>query len=77
MADQPIPNDDLGEWGEGQFRTLCAASGIVANKAERDKMGWDFIVELPPQAANAALPLDQPEQPRMSSADQDALAARG
>lgn len=59
MTDQIIPNDDLGEWGESQFRALCAVSGLVASKAERDKMGWDFIVELPPEAANPTLPLDR------------------
>jgi hypothetical protein len=56
MTTHDIPNDDLGEWGEAQFRALCAASGLVANKAERDKMGWDFLVELPP---SGTLPLDQ------------------
>lgn len=59
MANNPIPNDDLGEWGESHFRALCAAGGLVANKAERDKMGWDFMVEVPPVAPTPALPLDQ------------------
>jgi hypothetical protein len=59
MVDHQIPNDDLGDWGESQFRALCSAAGLVANKAERDKMGWDFLVELPPKASMSALPLDQ------------------
>lgn len=59
MANNPIPNDDLGEWGEVQFRKLCVEGRLVANKAKRDKMGWDFIVEEPPGASTPSLPLDQ------------------
>lgn len=59
MIHQDVPNDDLGEWGEAQFRALCASAGLVANKAERDKMGWDFIVELPPEAVSEVVTLDQ------------------
>jgi hypothetical protein len=54
--DPVVPNDDLGEWGEARFRALCAAGSLVANKVDRDKMGWDFWIELPPQRG---LPLDQ------------------
>lgn len=53
-----LENDDLGEWGESRFKALCAASGLVANKAERDKMGWDFIVQSPP-VSEAGVSLDQ------------------
>jgi hypothetical protein len=59
MSNNFIPNDDLGEWGESKFRTLCAAAGVVANKVERDKKGWDFIVQLPVDRSTASLPLDQ------------------
>jgi len=59
VENNPIPNDDLGEWGEAEFCKLCAAAGLVANKAIRDKMGWDFIVEAPPAASTPVLPLDQ------------------
>jgi len=58
VTDITLSNDDLGDWGESQFRSLCSASGLIANKAERDKMGWDFLVELPPDATAASLPLD-------------------
>lgn len=54
----PLPSDDLGEWGESQFKALCAAGGLVANKAERDKLGWDFIVQLPPSDTSDE-PLDR------------------
>lgn len=53
-----IPSDDLGEWAEKQFESLGAAGGLVINKASRDKMGWDYLVELPP-AADDAETLDQ------------------
>ena len=59
VPNHPIPNDDLGDWGESQFRSLCASAGLVANKAERDKMGWDFIVEVLPAASVPTLTLDQ------------------
>lgn len=38
---------DIGEMGELHFNTWCAEVGLVANKATKDKMGWDFIVEFP------------------------------
>ena len=57
MTGSKIGNDDLGEWGEDQLRIMCSAAGMVANKAQRDKMGWDFIVELPPDASDR--PLDR------------------
>jgi hypothetical protein len=59
MSNNFIPNDDLGEWGESKFRALCAAASMVANKVERDKKGWDFIVQLPVDRSTASLPLDQ------------------
>lgn len=58
-GDNKIPSDDLGDWAEHQFASLCAAAGMVANKATRDKMGWDYLVELPPISKGASLPLDR------------------
>lgn len=37
--------DDLGEKGESRFRELCADEGLVCNRVERDRVGWDFIVD--------------------------------
>lgn len=41
-------NENLGRWGEKQFESLCAAHNLVANKADHDAMGWDYIVQMPP-----------------------------
>lgn len=40
-------SDELGEKGESRFRELCADAGLICNKADRDRAGWDFIVEFP------------------------------
>ncbi|MBV2157542.1 hypothetical protein EUC41_10100 [Achromobacter denitrificans] len=37
--------DELGEKGESRFRELCADGGLVCNKSERDRVGWDFTVD--------------------------------
>ena len=39
----------LPQWAERYFGTLCAAEGVVCNKAEEDESGWDFHVEFPQQ----------------------------
>ena len=39
----------LPQWAEKYFGTLCAAEGVVCNKAEEDESGWDFHVEFPQQ----------------------------
>ena len=50
---QPLAKDrDLGVLGESTLRTWCAQVGIVANRSENDKKGWDFILQFPP-ATNA------------------------
>lgn len=38
---------DLGTMGESQFLNWCAEAGLVANKSNVDRNGWDFIVEFP------------------------------
>ena len=40
-------SDELGEKGESRFRELCADARLICNKADRDRAGWDFIVEFP------------------------------
>ena len=42
--------DDLGEVGEALFRSLCARARLTCNTSERDRTGWDFIVENKPAA---------------------------
>ena len=39
----------LPQWAEKYFGTLCAAEGVVCNKAEEDESGWDFHLEFPQQ----------------------------
>jgi len=33
--------------GEGYFRMIAKAAGLVVNAAQEDKAGWDFVVEAP------------------------------
>jgi hypothetical protein len=39
--------DQLGEKGELRFRSLCTDAQLICNKSDRDRTGWDFIVEFP------------------------------
>jgi hypothetical protein len=53
----PLPSDELGDVGEAKFKLLCARAVLVANKADRDRFGWDYVVQA--QAAGQAdAPLD-------------------
>lgn len=57
---------NVGGLGEAFLQAWAAEVGIVANKAEVDRGGWDYILELPLGAgedAERALPLDQSLQP--------------
>lgn len=42
--------EDLGGKGEGFFFTLCKDAGLIANKSNDDKGGWDYEVEHPQPA---------------------------
>jgi hypothetical protein len=37
---------DLPNWAESLFATLCAEHALTCNKAQQDRFGWDYIVEL-------------------------------
>ncbi|MCV4286428.1 hypothetical protein OH708_00775 [Pseudomonas capsici] len=37
---------DIGTSGEHYFMALCAGDGIVVNKSQSDKNGWDVLVEI-------------------------------
>jgi hypothetical protein len=39
--------DELGEKGQARFKEICADARLVCNQADRDRTGWDFIVEFP------------------------------
>lgn len=43
----PLTNDQLGELAEAEFKRWTAQAGLVANKAQQDRTGWDFLVEIP------------------------------
>jgi hypothetical protein len=36
---------DVGELGESTFKMWTSQAGLVANKANQDKTGWDFFLE--------------------------------
>lgn len=57
-----LPADELGQTGEDLFRRLCSQSRLTCNKSERDRAGWDFVVDLPVGDA-AAASLDQRSAP--------------
>jgi len=42
-----LTSDELGEAGETLFANLCVRAGFTCNKSNRDRTGWDFVVELP------------------------------
>ncbi|EIM25226.1 hypothetical protein [Microvirga lotononidis] len=42
-----LDSDQLGEKGENRFREMCADAKLVCNASNRDRTGWDFIVEFP------------------------------
>lgn len=50
---KPLNNDQLGAKGEAEFTRLCTDSGLTCNPSTRDRGGWDFIVETPPQAGGS------------------------
>ncbi|TCA32860.1 hypothetical protein E0H66_21485 [Rhizobium leguminosarum bv. viciae] len=56
-----LSNDRLGAKGEARFKELCEDAGLIANKAGRDMMGWDYLVESPLQEDDG-LPLDKRTQ---------------
>lgn len=49
----------LGEVGETLFQNLCALARLSCNKSDRDRSGWDFIVDFPLSDATAPETLDQ------------------
>jgi hypothetical protein len=55
---QRLSPDDLGQTGEDLFARLCSQSGLICNKSNRDRAGWDFVVDIP-AVADGASSLDQ------------------
>lgn len=57
-----INSDELGEKGESRFKELCADASLTCNKSDRDRTGWDFIVEFPFDD-DPSVPLDHRKTP--------------
>lgn len=57
MTNELMP-DELGAAGESLFAALCARAGLVCNKSDRDRAGWDFVVEFPMPQPGVGIPLD-------------------
>jgi len=47
VTTNPLNPDELGEKGERRFAELCADARLTCNRAERDRVGWDFVVTWP------------------------------
>jgi len=44
---RPLNSDELGDAGEAKFAAACKLAKLIVNKSERDRRGWDYIVEWP------------------------------
>ncbi len=49
MKKNLLTPDELGEKGESHFKEICADAQLICNKSDRDRdrAGWDFIVDFP------------------------------
>lgn len=48
---------DLGAWAEAEFAALCSRQGVTRNKADQDRMGWDYFLQFPAETI-PHLPID-------------------
>lgn len=62
MHELDLDNGQFGDLGEDCFQALCTKEGFSVNRSSRDRMGWDFIIEWPPQSQNSDLPSDKLDQ---------------
>jgi hypothetical protein len=60
---RPLNSDELGEKGELRFAELCISARLVCNRVQRDRTGWDFVVEFPFSPPMPLQPLDSRQQP--------------
>ncbi len=49
---------DLGDLGEKSFARWCAEVDLCASRPDRDRTGWDYLVEFPAGRPTEAVPLD-------------------
>lgn len=54
-----LTSDELGVAGEKLFAHLCGRAQLICNQSERDRTGWDFVVEFPMPGADGTLTLDR------------------
>jgi hypothetical protein len=47
VRDRVILPRNLGDLGEDFLQVWCSQVGIVPNRVERDRTGWDFLIEFP------------------------------
>lgn len=60
---RPLNSDELGEKGELAFAGMCVDASLISNKANRDRTGWDYIIEFAfPEPARFTM-LDSRPQP--------------
>lgn len=45
-----LNSDELGAYGEYEFPRRLVPAQLIANKSDRDRTGWDYIVEWPASA---------------------------
>lgn len=50
--------EDLGCWAEDRFALYCSKAGVVANKSNRDRTGWDYLLEFS-QSNSTNIPPDR------------------
>jgi hypothetical protein len=63
MSRRELNADELGDKGENRFREICSDAKLVCNRSERDRTGWDFIVEFPFDFRTSQGTLDQRPPP--------------
>lgn len=49
--------EDLGDWAEDRFALYCSQAGVIANKSNKDRTGWDYLLEFP-QPNSGSVPPD-------------------
>jgi hypothetical protein len=58
-----LNSDQLGAKGEARFKEICEDAKLICNKSDRDRTGWDFIVEFSFAAPTGDNTLDKRRSP--------------
>ena len=48
---------DVGMMGESTFESWCHSAGLIPNRSQVDRTGWDYFVEFP-ETASSGQPAD-------------------